>query len=219
MLAMPADLAGLRTVLCLGAHCDDIEIGCGAALAEIARRAPSTRFTWIVFSGDDRREAETRDAARRLLGEGASLQIDVARHRGSYFPAEWAAIKDHMEAAKDRIEPDLVLTHWLDDRHQDHRVVAELTWNTFRNHAIWEYEIPKYEGDLGRPNLYVPVESETADRKVAALADCFRSQQHRAWFRPEVFRSLMTLRGVECNAGSGYAEAFHARKMILKFER
>lgn len=219
MPSLPVDLSALRTVLCLGAHCDDIEIGCGATLVEIRRQAPGTRFVWAVFSGDAARESETRQAGRRLLGPDAALEVEVGRFRGSYFPGDWTAIKDSFEALKDRVEPDLVLTHWLEDRHQDHRVVAELTWNTFRDHTILEYEIPKFDGDLGRPGLYVPLTAEAVEAKVAALMECFPSQRSRAWFRPEVFRALMTLRGVECNAASGFAEAFHSRKFVLQFPR
>jgi len=207
------DWSRLRTVLCLGAHCDDIEIGCGGTLLALRQRVPDLMFHWAVLSGAGNREAETRRAGADLLGQ--PLQITVAGHQNSYFPAEWGRIKDDLERLKASVQPDLILTHWLDDRHQDHRVVAELTWNTFRRHTILEYEIPKYEGDLGRPNLYMPLATEHVDRKLGVLMAAFPSQRDRPWFRPEVFRGLMAVRGVESNAPSGYAEAFHARKLIM----
>jgi LmbE family N-acetylglucosaminyl deacetylase len=212
-LAFPPD--GLRHVLCLGAHCDDIEIGCGGTLTELGRRFPGARFQWVVLSADDARERETREAAARLHGAGVDYEVEVARFRGSYFPFCGGEIKDHFESLKARANPDLILTHRLEDRHQDHRVVAELTWNTFRRHTIVEYEIPKYEGDLGQPNLYVPLARETVELKLKALSECFPSQSERAWFSEDLFRGHLRLRGVECNAPSGFAEAFHARKLVL----
>jgi len=207
------DWTRLRTVLCIGAHCDDIEIGCGGTLLALRERVPGLAIHWAVLSGAGDREAETRQAGADLLGR--SLQVSVAGHRNSYFPAEWGAIKDLFEKLKDEVEPDLILTHWLDDRHQDHRVAAELAWNTFRRHSILEYEIPKYDGDLGRPNLYVPLTVAQVERKLEVLMRHYPSQLSRSWFRPEVFRGLLAVRGVECNAQSGYAEGFHARKLIM----
>ncbi len=203
------------TVLCLGAHCDDIEIGCGGTLIELRRRHPGARFIWSVFSGDSVRQAETRAAAASLLGAGEHVTVEVHDFRMSYFPYVGAAIKDAFESLRARVDPHLVLTHYLADRHQDHRTIAELTWNTFRRHAILEYEVPKYEGDLGHPGLYCPLPAETAERKVAVLLECFRSQHERQWFDPELFRGHMRLRGIECNSPSRYAEAFHARKLIF----
>jgi LmbE family N-acetylglucosaminyl deacetylase len=210
---LPPD--GLREVLCLGAHCDDIEIGCGGTLAELGRRSPGARFRWVVFSADDVREPETRRAAERLHGPGAGKVVEVARFRASYFPFCGGEIKDYFESLKERVDPDLILTHRLEDRHQDHRLVAELTWNTFRSHTVLEYEIPKYEGDLGQPNLYVPLGSDTVDLKVDTLTECFPSQRHRRWFTGDLFRAHLRLRGIECDAPSGFAEAFHARKLVL----
>ena len=213
MKAFQPDWPGIRTVLCLGAHCDDIEIGCGATLLTLAERAPGASFHWVVLSGAGLRERETRAAGAALLG--ASLQVSVGDFRTSYFPAAWGEIKDRFERLKSGLSPDLVFTHRLEDRHQDHRVVAELTWNTFRKHTILEYEIPKYEGDLGQPNLFVPVGAGHAERKVRTLMECFPSQHDHPWFSPEVFRGTLSLRGVECASPSGYAEAFHARKLIM----
>lgn len=213
MLAFRPDLAADATVLCLGAHCDDIEIGCGGTLLELQRRQPGLRFVWEVFSGDDEREAETRAAAAQLLG--ASCRVTVHRFRGSYFPWCGAGIKDAVEALRARVEPQLVFTHHLADRHQDHRLLAELTWNSFRNHALLEYEIAKFEGDLGQPNCYMPLSEAVLERKLAVLMDCFPSQRGRSWFDAGLFRGQMRLRGVECNAPSRHAEAFHARKLSM----
>ncbi len=209
------ELPAQGTVLCLGAHCDDIEIGCGGSLIELRQRHPEVRFEWVVFSGDTVREHETRAAAAALLGTGSHYSVEVHRFRASYFPYLGADIKDRFEALRARLEPDLVMTHFLGDRHQDHRVVAELTWNTFRNHAILEFEIPKYEGDLAQPGVYVPMSPAAADLKVKVLTQCFPSQRNRQWFDADLFRGHLRLRGVECNSPSRYAEAFHARKLLL----
>ena len=207
-------LTSSATVLCLGAHCDDIEIGCGGTLMELNRRYPGMRFVWVVFSGEDVREQETRAAAAALL-DGANLSIEVHRFRESFFPYIGAQIKEAFESLRPRVAPDLILTHHLGDRHQDHRVIAELTWNAFRSHAILEYEIPKYEGDLGHPQVYCPLSAEAVDLKVEALLRCFPSQRTRQWFDAELFRGHLRVRGIECNSPSRYAEAFHARKIVI----
>jgi LmbE family N-acetylglucosaminyl deacetylase len=215
MSAFRADLRPGATVLCLGAHCDDIEIGCSGTLLELRERHPDTQFVWVVFSADDIREAETRRAGAMLLGEGGHCTIQVHRFRGSHFPYVGTPLKDAFEALKSAVRPDLIFTHFLHDRHQDHRVIAELTWNTFRNHSILEYEIAKYEGDLVTPNVYCEVSASHAGRKVDALMQCFPSQLSRTWFDRELFQGLMRVRGVECNSSSRYAEGFHGRKLKL----
>jgi LmbE family N-acetylglucosaminyl deacetylase len=214
MHSLRFDDRSLRTVLCFGAHCDDVEIGCGGTLLELCARHPGLQVHWIILTTEHTREAETQAAARRLCAQ-ARCTVEVLKFRGSYLPHEGAAVKDAFENVKSRIQPDLIFTHWLEDRHQDHRVVSELTWNTFRNHLILEYEIPKYEGDLGHPGLYVPLTAEQVTTKVEVLMECFPSQRARAWFTPDLFRALMRLRGMECNAPSGFAEAFHARKVVV----
>lgn len=214
-LRFKPDLAENGTVLCLGAHCDDIEIGCGGTLIELRQRHPRLRFVWVVFSGDPVREPETRAAAAALLAGGANLTVDTHRFRTSYFPHVAADIKDAFESLRSRVAPDLVMTHYLADRHQDHRVIAELTWNTFRSHAILEYEIPKYEGDLAQPGVYCPLSPATVDLKVRTLLECFPSQRQQQWFDADLFRGHLRVRGVECNSPSRYAEAFHARKLII----
>src|SRR5262245_23976246 len=203
-----------RTVLCLGAHCDDIEIGCGGTLQRWRAAYPQVRFHCAVFSSEGERRGETEAALARLLSPG-EFTLEVHSFRGSYFPRHWAEIKDRFEMLKANLDPDVILTHRLEDRHQDHRVLAELTWNTFRDHLILEYEIPKYDGDLGQPNLYVPLPEAMVNRKIGALLESFPTQRTRSWFTADTFRGLMRLRGVECNAPSGFAEAFHARKLTF----
>lgn len=206
------DLGRPPTVLCLGAHCDDIEIGCGATLIRWAREYPGCRFVWAIFSGETGREHESRAAATQLL-EGCELRFHTFRDR--FFPSQGEPIKEAFDALRAAVTPDIVLTHFLDDRHQDHRTIAELTWNTFRSHVILEYEIPKYEGDLGHPNVFVPHTAADLDRKVECLLTSFPSQRSRAWFTADTFRALARLRGIESGAPSGFAEAFHGRKLCL----
>ena len=205
----------LNRVLCLGAHADDIEIGCGGAVLELARRHPGLQFYWAVFSANARRIREARSSARAFL-RGANVQaIRIANFRESYFPHEWSSIKEAIEKLKKKFEPELVFTHYRDDRHQDHRVLSDLAWNTFRHHLILEYEIPKYDGDLGNPNLYVPLDKELCRRKIEHLCAFYQTQSNKHWFSRDTFLSLMRLRGIECASNTKYAEAFYGRKMIL----
>lgn len=206
--------AGPMTVLCLGAHADDIEIGCGGTLLSLIRDRPGLKIWWCVLSANGEREAEARQAASRFL-EGTRHSIELCRFRDSYFPAEHGPIKEWFEQLATRVKPDLILTHYREDLHQDHRVVGELTWNTFRNHVILEYEVPKYDGDMGRPNVFQPLSSAVAARKLELLGCCFASQQRKDWYDEETFRGLMRLRGVECRAPERYAEAFYGRKLVL----
>jgi LmbE family N-acetylglucosaminyl deacetylase len=201
-------------ILFLGAHSDDIEIGCGGTVLRLVQQFPRARFFWVTLSADDEREAETRAAAELLLRGAESVEIRIERFRGSYFPHCGPELKDCFEEMK-RIAPDLVLTHARHDLHQDHRVVNELTWNTFRNHAVLEYEIPKFDGDLGVPNVYVPLTRTQLERKCEVLMSCFPSQRSRSWFTPETFQALARIRGIECNAEHGLAEAFFGRKLSL----
>jgi LmbE family N-acetylglucosaminyl deacetylase len=202
-----------RTILCIGAHCDDIEIGCGGALQALIARNPNLTIRWVIFGSDPVRGPESAAAARRLLA-GAKFEVEQHGFRNSYMPYAGAEVKEAFDQLRPRIEPDLVFTHYREDLHQDHRLLAELTLNTFRNHAILEYEIPKYDGDLGRPNLYVPLSREIAAAKIRCLMECFATQTSRSWFTEETFMALLRLRGIECAAESGLAEAFHARKLV-----
>jgi LmbE family N-acetylglucosaminyl deacetylase len=210
-----ADLDRPLELLCVGAHSDDIEIGCGGTLLRLLAERPGTRVHWVVFSADDEREGEARASAADFLSDAGSVDVVVHRFRESYFPYVAAEIKDAFEELKATVVPDIVLTHRRDDDHQDHRTLAQFTWNTFRNQLILEYEIPKYEGDLGQPNVFVPLEQSVVDRKVELLMRHFGTQRSKTWFRPETFHGLMAVRGVECVSPSGSAEAFHARKLVI----
>ena len=208
--------SGPLTVLCLGAHSDDIEIGCAGTLLRLLAECRDVRCHWVVLSGggSGERASEARASAGALLGRCATA-IEVQNFRDAYFPYCGEQVKDYFEQLKRQVRPDVVLTHYREDLHQDHRTVAELTWNTFRDHLILEYEIPKYDGGLGSPNLFVPLSEETAARKVELLMTHFASQRSNQWFSEETFRGLMRLRGIECNAPSGYAEAFYCRKGVV----
>lgn len=203
-------------LLCLGAHADDIEIGCGGTLLRLFAERPDTEVCWAVFSGTELRRAEAEASARDYLSAlRASAAVTVHDFREGYFPAEIAAVKDEFEKLKRAFQPGLILTHYRDDLHQDHRILSELTYNTFRDHLIWEYEIPKYDGDLGNPNLFLPLEEAHCRRKVAGLLERFTSQRERVWFTADTFMAMMRLRGVGCHAPSGFAEAFYCRKAVL----
>jgi LmbE family N-acetylglucosaminyl deacetylase len=204
-------------LLCLGAHPDDIEIGCGGTLIRLLAERPDTIVRWIVFSGNECRRTEAETSARQFLAGLAAPQSAVTVHgfRDGFFPAEFAQIKDGFEALRHEFKPGLILTHCRDDLHQDHRIVAELTYNTFRDHLVWEYEIPKYDGDLGNPNLFVPLAQVQCTGKVATILEHFASQRQRPWFTADTFMALMRLRGIGCNAASGFAEAFYCRKAVL----
>ena len=202
-------------ILCLGAHCDDIEIGCGGLLLQLANSHSDAHFRIVIFSSTPERESETRAALSRFLTNAKNVEIDVLNFRNSYFPYIGSEIKTHFESLKSENNPDLILTHHRNDRHQDHRLISDLTWNMYRDHSILEYEIPKYDGDLGQPNVYVALDESATNEKIENLIDCFPSQSTRSWFTEETFRSLLRLRGIECNAKSGYAEAFYANKMSL----
>ncbi len=202
-------------ILCLGAHSDDIEIGCGGTVLRLLSERPGSSVHWVVFSATEERAREARESAAEFLADARTATMEVKSFRESYFPAEWAAIKGFFEELRKKVDPDVVLCHQGRDLHQDHRLLSELTWNTFRSHLVLEYEVPKYEGDLGTPNFFVPLSRAIADRKVELLGRHFRSQVSRSWFTPDTFQGLMSIRGVECHAPDGRAEAFTARKVVL----
>lgn len=202
-------------ILCLGSHSDDIEIGCGGTILRLAEQYPNCVFHWVVFSAVGVREAEAQRGASLFVPPSRLHGPLVKSFRDGFLPFVGAKVKEGFEELKQSVSPDLVFTHNRKDAHQDHRLIAELTWNTFRDHLVLEYEIPKYDGDLGKPNFFVPLQPETSQRKVRYIMDAFRSQHFKHWFREETFLSLMRLRGVECNAASGYAEAFYCRKAVL----
>jgi LmbE family N-acetylglucosaminyl deacetylase len=205
----------VRKVLALGAHPDDIEIGCGGTLLRLIGEPGPLEVRWLVLSGDGERAEEAAASAAAFLGPGHDDQVSVHAFRDGYFPWEGPAIKEAFERLKGDFDPDLILAPRRHDAHQDHRLVAELTWNTFRDHLILEYEIPKYDGDLGAPTLFVPLDEATAERKVELLLKGFPSQLHRRWFRADTFWSLLRLRGLESNSPSGFAEGFEVRKVVL----
>lgn len=202
-------------VLCLGAHSDDIEIGCGGTILRLAQQFPGCRFQWVVFSAAGLREAEARRAAALFAGSAGLQEPVLKQFPDGFLPFVGADVKAVFEDLKQRVSPDIIFTHQRNDAHQDHRLVAELTWNTFRDHLILEYEIPKYDGDLGQPSVYVPLAPEHSERKVRHLMEAFHSQRSKRWFEESTFFSLMRLRGMECNAPSGHAEAFYSRKLVL----
>jgi LmbE family N-acetylglucosaminyl deacetylase len=203
------------SVLCIGAHADDIEIGAGATILGWIAAGWLLDIHWTVLSAGGERADEACASARAFCEGAQRLTLDLAEFPDGFFPYEGAGIKSRFEALKSSLSPDVIFCHWREDAHQDHREVSQLTWNTFRDHLIWEYEIPKWDGDLGRPNLYSPCSAAIMQRKAALLLSHFRSQRSKDWFRADTFNALARLRGNECRAAEGFAEAFYARKLIL----
>jgi LmbE family N-acetylglucosaminyl deacetylase len=214
MFPFSLDLQQTRSLLFLGAHCDDIEIGCGGSILRLLAEAPDAHVTWVVFSSNPVRAQEAKISAAAFLRQAGSSDVKIETFRNGYFPYEGAAIKDFFEGLKGT-EPDIIFTHHGADKHQDHRLLSELTWNTFRDHLILEYEIPKYDADLGSPNFLIPLEQSLCQEKVDNICNSFASQMKRQWFTPETFWAMLRLRGVEANAKSGYAEGFYVRKAVL----
>lgn len=203
-------------VLCIGAHSDDIEIGCGGTLLEWLEGRHAIEVTCVVLSARGARAAEARRSAESLLARAKRLNVVIHDFDDGHFPARYSDVKNALEAVKaDWPDPDVILTHRLEDRHQDHRTVAEVTWQTWRAHLVLEFEIPKYEGDLGQPNVYVPISARNGRRKIVHLMRHFGTQRSKSWFNPATFEGLMHLRAIECRAGSGFAEAFHLRKATI----
>ncbi|WP_108862163.1 PIG-L deacetylase family protein [Ruegeria sp. Alg231-54] len=207
-------LGKLGTVLCLGAHSDDIEIGAGATILRLVRDNPDAHIVWVVCAASGVRGEEARASAERFLEGAGSSEIILKGFRDGHFPHQWAEVKAFLETLKVH-NPDLILTQYKQDLHQDHRILSELTWNTFRDHTILEYEIPKWDGGIGAPNVFVPASIADTDAKIALLMECFASQAGKHWFDDLTFRGLMRLRGLECNAPDALAEAFYARKLRL----
>ena len=201
-------------ILCLGAHSDDIEIGCGGAILRLLEESPDLRVHWIVFSATEGRRQEAIASAHQFLEKAAHKEVVVKDFQDGFFPYMGADIKRYFEELKQTTSPDLIFTHYRHDLHQDHRLLNELTWNTFRNHLILEYEIPKYDGDLGTPNVFVPLSKQIAENKIACLLQHFQTQANKHWFTDRLFESIMALRGIESRAPEGYAEAFYGRKIV-----
>jgi LmbE family N-acetylglucosaminyl deacetylase len=202
-------------ILCLGAHSDDIEIGCGGTVLKIIETQRKVEFQWVVFSGTPEREKEARKSAEAFLDGAPGSLVTVEKFRDGFFPYVGGEIKEYFERLKTQVSPDVVFTHYHSDLHQDHRLVSELAYNTFRDHLVLEYEIPKYDGDLGTPNVYIPLERKTCLEKVRNINKYFKSQNTNHWFNEDLFYSILRIRGIECNASGRFAEAFHCRKLII----
>ncbi|MBN1559408.1 PIG-L family deacetylase [candidate division KSB1 bacterium] len=206
----------LQTILCLGAHPDDIEIGCGATLLTLMRKYENLSVKWIVFSAHGQRAIEARQSAELFLAKVDRRDVEMKEFKDGFFPYDGKEIKLYFEELKSQISPDIIFTHYRDDLHQDHRLVSELTWNTFRNHLVLEYEIPKYDGDMGSPNVFFHVNREQGDQKIELLMTAFASQRSKHWFTEDLFRSMLRIRGMESNSPSTLAEAFYCRKLYLQ---
>jgi LmbE family N-acetylglucosaminyl deacetylase len=203
------------SILCLGAHCDDIDIGCGGALLALLDQHAGVDVTWVAFSAHGERAKELHRSARRFLRKAGSSRVVTREYRDGFLPAHFTAVKEDFESLKRLPQPAVIFTHRRDDRHQDHRLVAELTWNTFRSHLILEYEVVKYEGDLATPSAYVSLKPAQMERKIRILLESYRTQREKRWFTADTFRGLMRLRGIESGAPSGWAEGFYASKLLL----
>jgi LmbE family N-acetylglucosaminyl deacetylase len=209
-------LGSERRILCLGAHSDDIEIGAGGTLLKLTRQNSDLEICWAVFSAPGPRAEEARHSADDFLAGVRHKEIKIGSFRESYFPSEWPAIKDWFEQIKAEFDPDIVFTHYRDDRHQDHRVLSDLAWNTFRNHLIFEYEILKYDGDLGSPNVFIPLSEQLCTRKIELLLKHFKTQSAKHWFTGDSFEAMHRIRGIEGASSTGRAEAFYCRKLVLE---
>lgn len=208
-------LGNVRRVLCLGAHSDDIEIGLGGTLLTLMQQNPDLEVYWVVFCAPGPRTQEAQASADEFLAPLRRKTVRIGTFRESYFPTEWAAIKDWYEEIKRTYDPDVVFTHYRTDRHQDHRVLSDLAWNTFRHHLILEYEILKYDGDVGTPNVFMPLAPEVCERKIDLLMKHFSTQRSKHWFTRESFSAMHRIRGIECASPTGFAEAFYGRKLTI----
>jgi LmbE family N-acetylglucosaminyl deacetylase len=207
-----------QRVLCLGAHSDDIEIGCGGTILQLFSSRRNLEVCWVVFSSGGEREREALASAGLFLAQAKQKEIIVKNFRDGFFPYDGAKIKEFFEDLKEHVSPDLIFTHFRDDRHQDHRTICDLTWNTWRNHLILEYEIPKYDGDLGSPNCFVPLRQDICNLKIKYICDVFQTQSNKAWLTEDTFQAILRLRGIECAAPDNYAEAFYCRKLVCDFK-
>ena len=212
--ALTSNSSAPQRLLVLGAHSDDAEIGAGGTIRSLLHESPGTEVRWVVLSAAGQREQEARVSAAETTAGAAKRTVEMHAFKDGFFSYEGTLIKETFERLKAGYNPDVILTHHRDDLHQDHQVVADLTWQTFRNHTIVEYEVPKYDGGLGSPNLFVPLSADLVEAKVEGLLRCFASQAQRSWFTADTFKALMRLRGIECQSESGYAEGFYVRKAI-----
>ena len=201
-------------ILCLGAHSDDIEIGCGGTIMKLLQTYSNVEFLWVVFSADEIRKQEAFKSASLLLEKALIKKIRIHNFRDSFFPYQGSEIKESFEDMK-AFNPDLIFTHQYSDLHQDHKQISELTYNTFRNHLVLEYEIPKYDGDLGSPNVFSPIDKKLYNQKIELIISSFKSQEHNQWFSESTFQAILRLRGIESNSPTGYAEAFYCKKIVI----
>jgi LmbE family N-acetylglucosaminyl deacetylase len=213
-LKIPTPHDSSLRILCVGAHSDDIEIGCGGAILRLLDENPDAEVWWIVLGATGQRTDEAFQSAQIFLANAGKKEIILKDYKDGHFPFVGSEIKSFFEDIKNRYSPDLILTHYRQDLHQDHRVVSDLTWNTFRNHWILEYEIVKYDGDFGSPNFFIHLDETTVEKKIHALLDSFQSQKNRSWFTRDSFSAVMRLRGIESNSASKYAEGFYSRKTV-----
>ena len=217
-LNLSRDPAAPLQVLCLGAHSDDIEIGCGGTILQLLSGYSNVDVRWIVFSSSPERKREARASADLFLKKAKRKKVIVKNFRDGFFPYDGAKIKEFLEEMKKDLNPGLIFTHYRDDRHQDHRLISDLTWNTFRRHLILEYEIPKYDGDMGSPNWFVPLKPQICERKIKYICEMFKTQRVKEWLTEDTFLAIMRLRGIECQAPDKHAEAFYCRKLTLATE-
>jgi LmbE family N-acetylglucosaminyl deacetylase len=203
-------------ILCIGAHADDIEIGCGGTILKLLQTHPGSRVVWVVLTARGDRRKEAVKSAAAFLRRAASTKLITKSFRESYLPYQGKELKEYFDTLPAVIDPDLIFTHYRHDLHQDHRLVCELTWNTYRRHQVLEYEIPKYDGDFGQPNLFVPLSDDISQAKVKLLMDGFATQRSKRWFTEDTFYGLLRIRGIECPKSTRFAEAFHARKVALE---
>jgi len=203
------------SLLLLGAHCDDIEIGSGGTILRLLQEYNVGHIKWVVFTSNEDRKKEALASAKRFLEDAVEFDIEVHDFKDGYLPASWTSVKDAFEKIKNSYKPDVIFTHYRNDLHQDHRLINEFTWNTFRHHLILEYEIPKYDGDLGNPNVFIPMDKKTVKRKNEIILSSFKSQLKKQWLDEQLLTSMLRLRGMECASDSHYAEAFYCRKMTL----
>jgi LmbE family N-acetylglucosaminyl deacetylase len=215
MHKLPLALGPHPRILCLGAHSDDIEIGCGGTMLRLMQEYPGACVDWVVFACNGTRSSEARASANDFLQAAKEKKVVTKDFRDGFLPYTGGEVKDFFETLKD-FNPDLIFTHCRHDLHQDHRLLCELTWNTFRDHLVLEYEIPKYDGDLGQPNFFIELDEATCRRKSEYLVRHFQTQHNRHWFSDETFRAILRIRGVECRATTSYAEAFYCRKLVLR---
>jgi LmbE family N-acetylglucosaminyl deacetylase len=206
----------LQRILCLGSHSDDIEIGCGGTILQLLREHPKLEIWWVVLSSGSHRAEEARKSAALFLKNARNPRVRVRDFRNGYFPYVGDELKDYFEELKSACSPDIIFTHYRHDLHQDHRTVCELTWNTYRDHLIMEYEILKYDGDFGQPNCYVQLDEGICRRKIEYILRCFKTQRSKRWFTKDAFQALLRIRGVECQSPTRFAEAFYGRKMFLR---